>query len=199
MKVLITGTAGFIGFHLARLLLDNGFKVYGYDGMTEYYDINLKYSRHNILLKNPNFAATEGMLEDNEKLNEIADKFQPDIIIHLAAQAGVRYSLENPRAYINSNIIGTFNVMEIARKHKVKHLLMASTSSVYGANTEMPFTETEKVDTHLQFMQPPKNQMKVWHIPILIYGKSQLPCFVFLQFMALGEDLIWHYLNLLMV
>jgi len=177
MKVLITGTAGFIGFHLARLLLDNGFKVYGYDGMTEYYDINLKYSRHNILLKNPNFAATEGMLEDNEKLNEIADKFQPDIIIHLAAQAGVRYSLENPRAYINSNIIGTFNVMEIARKHKVKHLLMASTSSVYGANTEMPFTETEKADTQLTIYAATKKSNEsmahsyshLWKIPTTMF------------------------------
>jgi UDP-glucuronate 4-epimerase len=88
------------------------------------------------------------LLEDNDKL-EVADKFQPDIIIHPAAQAGLRYSLENPRAYINSNIIGTFNVMELARKYKVKHILMASTSSVYGANTNMPFTENDKVDIQL--------------------------------------------------
>jgi len=177
MNVLITGTAGFIGFHLAKLLLKQGFKVHGYDGMTDYYDINLKYARHKILQNNSNFAATEGMLEDNEKLNEIADKFQPDIIIHLAAQAGVRYSLENPRAYINSNIIGTFNVMEIARKHKVKHLLMASTSSVYGANTEMPFTETEKVDTQLTIYAATKKSNEsmahsyshLWKIPTTMF------------------------------
>jgi len=177
MNVLITGTAGFIGFHLAKLLLKQGFKVHGYDGMTDYYDINLKYARHKILQNNSNFAATEGMLEDNERLDEIAYKFQPDTIIHLAAQAGVRYSLENPRAYINSNIIGTFNVMEIARKYKVKHLLMASTSSVYGANTEMPFTETEKADTQLTIYAATKKSNEsmahsyahLWKIPITMF------------------------------
>ena len=111
MKVLITGTAGFIGFHLARQLLGEGFKVLGYDGITDYYDKTLKQERHNILLKNSNFSATEGMLEDNNKLDEIANKFQPDVIVHLAAQAGVRYSLENPSAYINSNVSGFGNIL----------------------------------------------------------------------------------------
>ena len=118
-NILITGTAGFIGFHLAKLLLNDGFNVHGYDGVTDYYDVNLKYARHNILLKNPNFTATEGMLEDNEKLDTLANEFQPDVIVHLAAQAGVRYSLENPRSYINSNIVGTFNVMEAAKNKKL--------------------------------------------------------------------------------
>ena len=148
-KILITGTAGFIGFHLAKLLLDEGFQVFGYDGMTDYYDVNLKYKRHSILNKYNRFNATEGMLEDQDKLDVVANEAKPDFIIHLAAQAGVRYSLENPRAYINSNIVGTFNIMEVARKQKVKHLLMASTSSVYGANTKMPFIENEKADTQL--------------------------------------------------
>lgn len=148
-KILITGTAGFIGFHLAKLLLDEGFQVRGYDGMTNYYDVTLKQRRHAMLLQNPNFGATEGMLEDQEHFDAFANEFQPDVIVHLAAQAGVRYSLENPRAYLDSNVIGTFNVMEAARRLKVKHLLMASTSSVYGANIEMPFTETEKADTQL--------------------------------------------------
>jgi len=149
MRVLITGTAGFIGFHLAKLLLEEGFVVYGYDGMTDYYDVALKQRRHAMLLQNPNFAATEGMLEDQDLFNRVADDFAPDVIVHLAAQAGVRYSLENPRAYLDSNLIGTFNVMEAARRLSVQHLLMASTSSVYGANTEMPFIETEKADTQL--------------------------------------------------
>ena len=149
MRVLITGTAGFIGFHLAKLLLEEGFVVYGYDGMTDYYDVALKQRRHAMLLQNPNFAATEGMLEDQDLFNRVADDFAPDVIVHLAAQAGVRYSLENPRAYLDSNVIGTFNVMEAARRLSVQHLLMASTSSVYGANTEMPFIETEKADTQL--------------------------------------------------
>ena len=148
-KVLITGTAGFIGFHLAKLLLNDGYKVHGYDGITDYYDVKLKQGRHNILKEYPNFSATIGMLEDKEKLNDLADNLKPTIIIHLAAQAGVRYSLENPQSFINSNIIGSFNVLEIAKKCKVQHLLMASTSSVYGANTKMPFKEDEKADTQL--------------------------------------------------
>lgn len=148
-RVLITGTAGFIGFHLAQLLLAEGFQVHGYDGITDYYDVNLKRRRHQMLLQQPGFQATEGMLEDEEKFWGVAEYFRPEVIVHLAAQAGVRYSLENPRAYIESNVIGTFNVMEAARKLGVKHLLMASTSSVYGANKEMPFTEVEKADTQL--------------------------------------------------
>jgi UDP-glucuronate 4-epimerase len=148
-RVFITGTAGFIGFHLARLLLSEGFRVHGYDGMTDYYDVMLKQRRHGILLQSPNFSAAEAMLEDQTRLDAETDAFAPDVIIHLAAQAGVRYSLENPRAYLDANVIGTFNVMEAARRLKVAHLLMASTSSVYGANTEMPFVETEKADTQL--------------------------------------------------
>lgn len=148
-KVLITGTAGFIGFHLARHLLDEGMLVHGYDGMTDYYDVTIKQRRHQMLLQNERFACTEGMLEDEHRLWSVAEGFAPDVIVHLAAQAGVRYSLENPRAYLDSNVIGTFNVMEAARKLKVPHLLMASTSSVYGANEDMPFVETEKADTQL--------------------------------------------------
>ena len=148
-RILITGTAGFIGFHLAKLQLEEGFVVQGYDGMTDYYDVSLKQRRHQMLAEHSQFSYTEGMLEDKERFDEVADTFAPDVIVHLAAQAGVRYSLENPRAYLDANVIGTFNVMEAARRLKVQHLLMASTSSVYGANTDMPFTETEKADTQL--------------------------------------------------
>lgn len=102
-----------------------------------------------MLLQSPNFVATEAMLEDKDALDRTIDGFEPDVIVHLAAQAGVRYSLENPRAYIDANIIGTFNVMEAARRLEISHLLMASTSSVYGANDEMPFTEQDKADTQL--------------------------------------------------
>lgn len=149
MRVLVTGTAGFIGFHLAKLLLDEGFEVHGYDGMTDYYDVRLKQRRHSMLLQKQGFSATEAKLEDQETLDRVADDFSPDVIVHLAAQAGVRYSLENPRAYLDANVIGTFNVMEAARRLEVRHLLMASTSSVYGANEDMPFVETEKADTQL--------------------------------------------------
>ncbi|MEM6478221.1 MAG: NAD-dependent epimerase/dehydratase family protein [Pseudomonadota bacterium] len=148
-RVFITGTAGFIGFHLAEHLLRAGHAVHGFDGMTDYYDVRLKARRHGRLLQHPGFSATEAMLEDAAALERAAEDFAPDIVIHLAAQAGVRYSLENPRAYVDSNVTGTFNVMEVARHLGVKHLLMASTSSVYGANAEMPFAETHKADTPL--------------------------------------------------
>jgi UDP-glucuronate 4-epimerase len=148
-KVFITGTAGFIGFHLARLLLEEGFEVLGYDGMTDYYDVRLKRARHGELARFPAFRAVEGMLEDRAVLEPAVLGFAPEVIVHLAAQAGVRYSLENPRAYVEANVVGTFNVMDLARQLKVAHLLMASTSSVYGANTEMPFAETQRADTPL--------------------------------------------------
>jgi UDP-glucuronate 4-epimerase len=151
MNIFITGTAGFIGYHLADLLLRNGHSVHGYDGMTDYYDVNLKIARHDMLRKHEKFTATEALLENEAALQAAMQAAQPDIIVHLAAQAGVRYSIDNPRAYINANIIGTFNVMEGARQHAVKHLLMASTSSVYGANTEMPYAETHKADTQMSF------------------------------------------------
>lgn len=148
-RILITGTAGFIGYHLAELLLDEGLTVHGYDGMTDYYDVQLKRRRHQMLLQKPGFTATEAMLEDFETLSSAVTEFRPDAIVHLAAQAGVRYSLEQPRAYVDSNVIGTLNILEIARELPIEHLLIASTSSVYGANSEMPFCETGKADTQL--------------------------------------------------
>lgn len=150
-RILITGTAGFIGFHLAKRLLDKGDIVHGYDGMTDYYDVRLKHRRHAMLHQNERFSADEKMLEDSDSLLSAVADFKPDAIVHLAAQAGVRYSIENPRAYLESNIVGTFNVLECARAANVRHLLMASTSSVYGANVDMPFQETEKVATPLTF------------------------------------------------
>ena len=148
-RVFVTGTAGFIGFHLARLLLAEGFVVAGYDGYTDYYDVALKRRRNAVLEEHADYTMHEGMLEDQARLDRVIDDFAPDVIVHLAAQAGVRYSLENPRAYLDSNVIGTFNVMEAARRRGVSHLLMASTSSVYGGNEDMPFVETEKADTQL--------------------------------------------------
>lgn len=150
-RIFITGTAGFIGYHLAELLLSEGYIVGGYDGMTDYYDVRLKERRHAMLNQHEGFSATEAMLEDQEQLETAISSFKPDVIVHLAAQAGVRYSIDNPRAYLDANIVGTFNIMEAARAAGVQHLLMASTSSVYGANTEMPFTETERVATPLTF------------------------------------------------
>lgn len=148
-RAFITGTAGFIGFHLAEILLQEGWDVAGYDGLTDYYDVRLKERRHEILDQHAKFSKTIAMLQDSEQLNNAVAQFVPDVIIHLAAQAGVRYSLENPRTYIDANVVGTLNVMEAARSARVLHLLMASTSSVYGADTEMPFGENQKADTPL--------------------------------------------------
>ncbi|WP_428925703.1 SDR family NAD(P)-dependent oxidoreductase [Marinibacterium sp. SX1] len=176
-SVLITGSAGFIGFHLARRLLADGFRVHGYDGMTDYYDVTLKQRRHAMLLQTPGFTATEAMLEDAATLDRVADEFRPDVIVHLAAQAGVRYSLENPRAYIDANIVGTFNVMEAARRLEVGHLLMASTSSVYGANARMPYAETDKADTQLTIYAATKKATEamghsyahLWNLPTTMF------------------------------
>ena len=148
-RALVTGSAGFIGFHLAQRLLADGFAVHGFDGMTDYYDVTLKQRRHQILLQSEGFSVTEKMLEDHGAIQNVFESFKPEIVVHLAAQAGVRYSLENPRAYIESNVVGTFNIMDAAREAEVEHLLMASTSSVYGANESMPFAETDKADTPL--------------------------------------------------
>jgi UDP-glucuronate 4-epimerase len=146
-RFLVTGTAGFIGYHLAKLLLDEGHQVHGYDGLTDYYDVRLKRRRHQRLLQHSGFFATEAMLEDETALAAAVSEFAPEVIVHLAGQAGVRYSRKEPRAYVDSNIVGTFNLLELARELEIPHLLIASTSSVYGANEDMPFRETDKVTT----------------------------------------------------
>jgi UDP-glucuronate 4-epimerase len=146
MRCLVTGTAGFIGFHLARRLLQAGHEVAGIDSMTPYYDITLKQRREAMLAESRNFSNHRLMLEDSGGVTAVFADFRPETVVHLAAQAGVRYSLENPKAYIDSNIVGTFSIIEACRHQPVRHLMMASTSSVYGANTNMPFAETDQAD-----------------------------------------------------
>ncbi len=175
--IFITGTAGFIGFHLARLLIAEGFRVVGVDAITDYYDVALKQRRHAMLLESNAFIAEEFDILDHDRLLSFMRHAKPDAIVHLAAQAGVRYSLENPRAYIDTNITGTFNVMECARELGVSHLLMASTSSVYGANEDMPFAETHQADTPLTIYAATKkaNEMMghsyahLWDLPITMF------------------------------
>ena len=151
MSILVTGSSGFIGFHLCKRLLDLGQKVIGIDNLNNYYDINLKLARNNFLEE---FALTNGYtynfvkedIGNKEKLKDIFNKFEINFVVNLAAQAGVRYSIQNPSAYINSNISGFGNILEMCHKNKVKHLIYASSSSVYGGNKKLPFSEKDSVD-----------------------------------------------------
>ena len=174
MKILITGSSGFIGFHLSKKLLDKGHRVYGYDSMNNYYDVRLKKARYNILKKYKNFSFTKNQLENKNSLEKVFKKFKPSIVIHLAAQAGVRYSIEKPRIYLDSNITGSYNIIEVSKKFNVKHLIMASSSSVYGANKKIPFKETDKTETQLSIYAATKKSNEsmahsysnIWGIPI---------------------------------
>ena len=145
-KVLITGASGFIGFHLTELLLKNNFKVIGIDNMNDYYDISLKKARLDILKKYDKYTFYKMDLKDKEDIDKIFEKYRFDYVINLAAQAGVRYSIENPYAYVDSNLIGFVNILEACRHYPVKHLLYASSSSVYGGNKVAPFSTEHKVD-----------------------------------------------------
>ncbi|RYE10984.1 MAG: NAD-dependent epimerase/dehydratase family protein [Hyphomicrobiales bacterium] len=144
MRYLITGTAGFIGFHLARRLLDAGHAVTGIDNFSDYYDVGLKEARNALLEPYDAFSIHRLALEDKAGLDAVWNALQPEIVVHLAAQAGVRYSITHPDSYVSSNLVGTFNVLEAARRCKPQHLLVASTSSAYGANTKMPFRENDR-------------------------------------------------------
>jgi UDP-glucuronate 4-epimerase len=160
MRFLITGTAGFIGFHLARRLLTEGHAVTGFDGLTPYYDVALKQRRHAILGEHAGFHPVIGMLEDVAALERAGEVARPDVIIHLAAQAGVRYGLENPGSYIQSNVVGSWNVLELARQLRPAHLMLASTSSVYGANDTALFRETDRADEPLSIYAATKKSME---------------------------------------
>ncbi len=144
--ILVTGSAGFIGQALSLRLLARGDQVIGLDNLNDYYDVNLKKARLEKLLGNPGYTDYRASLEDAAAVTEIFRKHKPQRVVNLAAQAGVRYSLENPQAYISSNIQGFVNILEACRHHAVEHLVYASSSSVYGANTHMPFSVHHNVD-----------------------------------------------------
>ena len=196
MKIFITGSSGFIGFHLAKKLLDKGHSVYGYDSINDYYDLKLKKERNNILKKYKKYEFTKGNLENYIQLSKVVSKFKPKIIIHLAAQAGVRYSIDNPDVYLNSNILGTFNVLKISDKIKVKHLIIGSSSSVYGANKKIPFKEIDKTDNQISFYAATKKSTEslahsyssLWKLPITmlrfftVYGPLGRPDMAYFKF-----------------
>ena len=205
-KFFITGSAGFIGFSLAKTLLDSGQHVHGYDCISDYYDVNLKNARNKILKGYDNFSFTKDMLENQEVLNEAITSFKPEVIIHLGAQAGVRYSIEKPRVYLSSNITGTFNVIELAHKVNVAHLLIASSSSVYGANTNIPFRETDKTQTQLSVYAATKKSTEsiahsysnIWKLPITMlrfftvygpWGRPDMALFKFTKSIIKGEPI----------
>ena len=143
---LITGAAGFIGFYLSRALTSSGKKVVGIDNLNEYYDVKLKLDRLRLLKDEKNFTFIKGDISDKIFMDNLFSSNNFTYVINLAAQAGVRYSIENPDTYINSNVIGFYNILEMCRKYPVKHLVYASSSSVYGANDKVPFEETDFVD-----------------------------------------------------
>ena len=174
---LVTGSSGFIGFHLCQKLLDDGFRVVGIDNLSDYYDVALKQRRQSILLQNPNFRVINDNIEAPGLMMSLFAEETPDVIIHLAAQAGVRYSIDNPRAYLESNIVGTFEILEAARAYPPAHMLLASTSSAYGANTVMPYQETVKADHQMSFYAATKKATEamahsyahLYHLPVTMF------------------------------
>ena len=151
MRILITGTAGFIGNALAYELLNKEYKVAGIDNLNDYYSVELKQARLSRIITHSNYQHNQVDLEDVENINKIFHEFKPDIVVNLAAQAGVRYSIENPSAYVSSNIMGFTSVLEASKKNNVKHLVYASTSSVYGLNTNFPFSTDKPADHPVSF------------------------------------------------
>ena len=196
MKVVVTGSAGFIGFHLTRRLLQEGHAVAGIDAMVPYYDVRLKEARHGLLGQHGQFRPHILDIADAATLGAVMEAEAPEVVVHLAAQAGVRYALEHPESYIRSNVVGTATLLETCRRHRLRHLLMASTSSAYGANTRMPFRETDAVATPLNIYAATKlatehlghSHAHLWRQPVTmfrfftVYGPWGRPDMAFFKF-----------------
>ncbi len=201
MNIFMTGTAGFIGFHLARRLISDGHRVVGFDGMTPYYDVELKRERLAILAASDSYRHHTGMLEDTQALAQAAEGCDPEIIVHLAAQAGVRYSLEHPDVYVSSNLVGTFNVLELARRVQPRHFMLASSSAVYGGTQSVPFMESQKADHPISLYAATKKANEamshtyahLWGIPttafrfFTVYGPYGRPDMAPIKFLELIE------------
>ncbi|NBQ51037.1 MAG: SDR family NAD(P)-dependent oxidoreductase [Marivivens sp.] len=203
---LVTGSSGFIGFHLCQKLLDDGFRVVGIDNLSDYYDVALKQRRQSILLQNPNFRVINDNIEAPNLMMSLFAEEKPDVIIHLAAQAGVRYSIDNPRAYLESNIVGTFEILEAARAYPPAHMLLASTSSAYGSNTVMPYQETVKADHQMSFYAATKKATEamahsyahLYHLPVTMFrfftvygpwGRPDMALFKFTKAILNGDPI----------
>lgn len=205
MRFLVTGSAGFIGFHLCRRLIHLGHQVDGLDGMTDYYDPALKRARHEELSHSNLFRAHDIMLEDGAALKRLIEESDPEIVIHLAAQAGVRYSIEQPSSYVSANIVGTFNLIEALHARPLRHFMLASTSSIYGANA-MPFSEAQRSDHPLSFYAATKKACEamthsyahVWNMPTTAmrfftvygpWGRPDMALFKFTQNIIEGRPI----------
>lgn len=205
-KILVTGAAGFIGFHLSNLLLQKGVTVVGFDNINDYYDVNLKYARLAILEKFENFTFVKGDLADKTAVDNLFSENKFDIVVNLAAQAGVRYSIENPQAYIESNVIGFFNILEACRNNPVEHLLYASSSSVYGNQQKTPFSTDDDVSKPISLYAATKksNELMAYTYSHLYgipstglrfftvygpYGRPDMACFSFTEKILKGETI----------
>ena len=181
---LVTGSAGFIGYFVSARLLELGWRVIGLDAFSDYYEVALKERRQAMLSQTAGFVPVRGRLEDPGRLMELFEAERPELVIHLAAQAGVRFSIDNPRSYVEANLVGTFELLEAARAFPPAHMLLASTSSAYGANTEMPYAETHKADFQMSFYAATKKATEnMAHSYAHLYG---LPVTMFRFFTVYG-------------
>ena len=209
MKFLVTGSAGFIGFHLCRRLLRDGHAVAGLDAMVPYYDVRLKEARHALLREHAAFRPRILDLTDADALRGAMEAEAPEVVLHLAAQAGVRYALEHPESYVRNNIVATHTLLEACRRHELKHLLLASTSSAYGANASMPFRETDAAATPLNIYAASKlaaeqlghSHAHLWKQPVTAFrfftvygpwGRPDMAPFRFTEAVLRGEPIAVH-------